>query len=238
MSKRNPAWLPEARELCRTTGIKIAAWGRDTLVVFADSPERANQIAPRLAPLGFQPIEDEDDARAGLLTLSRNPAATRAAQREGRRRYGDFSRRPAIDRFTPLFEAGFAVISFWVIATQPLQKAGLSWALGPIFVLLFLWDGTRIWGWKLQVLPAELRVRRNFLWSSIPWTQIRGIDVSPTGRYQETVTLTFTSDAPLRLGRFGYVFARALRDYLREEMAERRTPPNTKQESPLPASGS
>ena len=68
--KDQPAWLDNAREFCRTHGITMAAWGPNTLVVEAKSPERAAQIAAQLANLGFRAIQDEADACAGLLTLS------------------------------------------------------------------------------------------------------------------------------------------------------------------------
>jgi hypothetical protein len=38
--------------------------------VEAKSPERAAEITAQLASLGFQPVEDPDDAYAGLLTLT------------------------------------------------------------------------------------------------------------------------------------------------------------------------
>jgi hypothetical protein len=69
-NKDNPAWLEQTREFCRTAGISIAAWGPHALVVEAKSPERATEIANELANFGFKPIQDEDDAYAGLLTLS------------------------------------------------------------------------------------------------------------------------------------------------------------------------
>ena len=73
-----PNWLAEARAVCRTAGIKIAAWGEDALTVYAESPERAREVVARLAPLGLRPVEDEDDAAAGLLTVSHDPVALRA----------------------------------------------------------------------------------------------------------------------------------------------------------------
>jgi hypothetical protein len=72
MSK-NPDWLPQVREFCRQHGIKIMAWGVDTLVVQAKSPEIASQISNQLRQLGFKPVEDEADNYAGILTLSLKP---------------------------------------------------------------------------------------------------------------------------------------------------------------------
>jgi hypothetical protein len=68
--KENPAWLDNTREFCRGAGITIAAWGPNTLVVEAKSPERAAEITAQLANLGFRTVQDADDAYAGLLSLS------------------------------------------------------------------------------------------------------------------------------------------------------------------------
>ena len=72
MSK-NPDWLPQVREFCRDAGIKIMAWGPETLVVEAKSPEARFQIAQQLRQMGFKAIEDEADDEAGILTLSVKP---------------------------------------------------------------------------------------------------------------------------------------------------------------------
>jgi hypothetical protein len=72
MSKGKPDWLEQTRDFCRGAGITIMAWGPQTLVVEAKSPERAKEIASQLAQLGFAAIEDENDSYAGMLSLSRN----------------------------------------------------------------------------------------------------------------------------------------------------------------------
>lgn len=72
MSK-DPEWLPQVRELCRDAGIKIMAWGPDSLVVEAKSAEIASQTSNQLRQLGFEAVEDEADSYAGILTLSRKP---------------------------------------------------------------------------------------------------------------------------------------------------------------------
>jgi len=51
----------------------MMAWGADTLVVQAKSPEIASQISNQLRQLGFKPVEDEADNYAGILTLSLKP---------------------------------------------------------------------------------------------------------------------------------------------------------------------
>jgi hypothetical protein len=77
MSKGKPDWLRETSEFCRGAGIKIMGWGPDALVVEAKSPDRRKEIASQLAQLGFKAVEDEGDAYAGILTLSRDSAGIR-----------------------------------------------------------------------------------------------------------------------------------------------------------------
>jgi hypothetical protein len=69
-----PSWLHGVQEFCRKEQIEIAAWGENALVVTARSPEIAERIAAKLAPLGFTAIADESDSYAGLLTLSHSSA--------------------------------------------------------------------------------------------------------------------------------------------------------------------
>ncbi len=68
--KEKPVWLESTRVFCRSRGITIMAWGPNMLVVEAESPERAAEIATLLAILGFAAIQDADDSYAGLLSLS------------------------------------------------------------------------------------------------------------------------------------------------------------------------
>ena len=70
---KDPDWLPQVREFCRDAGIKIMAWGPETLVVEARSPEARVQIALQFRQIGFKAIEDEADDQAGILSLSRKP---------------------------------------------------------------------------------------------------------------------------------------------------------------------
>jgi hypothetical protein len=55
-------------------------WGPDTIVVKAESRGRAGEVASQLRSFGFEAIEDEADAEAGMLLLSRSRAATLAKQ--------------------------------------------------------------------------------------------------------------------------------------------------------------
>ena len=80
MSLKTPTWLPEAREFCRNSGIKIMGWGPDMLTVEVKSEDRAKEIASKLAQLGFKPIQDEDDAyaAAGVAHPGSRPVAAYA----------------------------------------------------------------------------------------------------------------------------------------------------------------
>ncbi len=222
MSKETPAWLAEAREFCRSSGIKIMAWGPDLLTVEAKSDDRAKQIASQLGQLGFKAIPDEDDAYAGMLSLSKNPSAiqTKIASL-------DISRRRWVEQIVPLI---WAFCSLSLIPGLSGRSTGrTSWwirlPVGIFSLIMFFRDGARLWGWRLELLPEELRVRRYYRWSTIPWTQIRAVETGTRfdrGAAQVTVSLSLASGPPLRLGVFEAPFARRLRDRLREEIAFRR----------------
>jgi hypothetical protein len=53
-------------------------WGPDMLTVEAKSQDRAKEIASQLGQLGFKAIENEDNAYAGMLDLSKNPGEIQA----------------------------------------------------------------------------------------------------------------------------------------------------------------
>jgi membrane protein YdbS with pleckstrin-like domain len=219
MSTENPVWLQSTREFCRSAGIEISGWGSDTLIVNAESPDRAKLVASQLRPLGFEPIQSEDDAKAGLLLLSRDPAATLAKQIESWASV-DVSRRPAIQRVASVVEAAFSVWCFWYSLTT--SKPWVFIALG----LLLLWDACRVLGWRLEITPEALRFRRYFLWTALPWTQVQAVETAQTwGRGQQAVRLTLTGESTLILGAFGHKFARILRDRLRNELDQRQRSP-------------
>jgi hypothetical protein len=71
MRKEKPDWMPQVREFCKSQKITIMAWGAETLVVEAKSAERVEEISRQLGQLGFKAVSDENDAYAGMLTLSR-----------------------------------------------------------------------------------------------------------------------------------------------------------------------
>lgn len=222
MSKSNPDWLPQIRDFCRGAGIKIMAWGPDLVTVEAKSPERAKEIASQFASLGFKPIQNEDDAYAGLLDLSRNPDAVQAV-RTPKTVSVDITRRPRVERISLLV---LVPIIFVVVfsAFSPRAKAYPSWYLflfATVMAILFVAEGTRIWGWRLAFLPDGLRIRRRYRWTTIPWEKIRGVESVSAGRFQERVSVTLGHSSE-RLGTFGFIFARSLRDRLRAELAQRR----------------
>lgn len=81
------------------------AWGPSVLCVEAKSPARASGAASQLATLGFKPIASEDDAKAGILSLSKDPDAIQAKITSF-----DLSRRRWDERIEPLIWAGCAIV--------------------------------------------------------------------------------------------------------------------------------
>jgi hypothetical protein len=73
MSSKEPDWLHQVRDFCRDSGIKIMAWGPNMVVVEAKSEDRARVIASQLGQFGLKAIQDDTDAYAGMLSLSKGP---------------------------------------------------------------------------------------------------------------------------------------------------------------------
>jgi len=218
MGKKDPAWLQETREFCCKSGIKIMAWGPDMLTVEAKSGDRAKQIASQLGQLGFKAIENEDNAHAGMLDLSKNPAAI-----QGRIASFDISRRRWGERILPLIWAFCSVVLVPGLSRSTTRTPyWFTLPLGLFALFMFFRDGARIWGWRLEIHPEGLRVRRYYRWSTIPWQQIEAVASVDAGRSEEAVILKLKSTAAERLGTFNCAFARNLRDRLRIEVAERR----------------
>lgn len=222
MGKENPAWLPEARAFCRNSGIKIVGWGPDMLTVEAKSDGRAKEITSQLGQLGFKALENEDDAYAGLLNLSKNPAAVQSKIASF-----DISRRRWDEQIVPLIWAlGSLLLVPGLLGDRGRTPIFVSLPLGIVSLVMLFRDGSRIWGWRLEMAPEGLRVRRFFRWSEIPWEEIQAVEtVSPNGGNQEAVLVKLRSNASERLGSFGCAFARNLRDRLRIEIAQRRGQP-------------
>jgi hypothetical protein len=218
MGKENPPWLQEARDFCRTSGITIVGWGPDMLTVEAKTEARAAEIASQLGQLGFKVVKDEDNAYAGLLDLSKNPAAVQAKIVSL-----DVSHRRWDEQIEPLIWLVGSLLLVPAIGTNAGRYPyALSLPLGILSVIAFFWDGARIWGWRLKLLPEAVHVQRYFRWRSIPWEQIHTVETVSAGRSQEAVIIKLASHASERLGTFGDAFARRLRDRLRSELAQRR----------------
>jgi hypothetical protein len=217
-SKEKPAWLEEARNFCRSAGIEIIGWGPDLLSVEAKSPDRAKEIASQLGNLGFKVVENEDNDYAGILDLSRNPAAVQAQIASF-----DISRRPWDEQVEPLIWA-ILMLSLGLAWKAGRYTSWIALPLGLLSIALFAWDGIRIWGWRLEMVPEALRVQRHFRWCTIPWEQIRAVQSidAAWGRGQESVVVKLASHSSERLGTFDCAFSRNLRDRLRYELAQRR----------------
>jgi hypothetical protein len=221
-NKANPPWLAQARDFCRANGITVMGWGPNMLTVEAKTSERAAQIASRLASLGFKPVPNVDDAYAGMLDLSPDPDAVRS-HLASRLASVDISRRPLQERIIPLIW-GLCWLLLLHGATQN-NDEGRKWVnltVGAVGVVLFFWDGARIWGWKLEITSSSLRVRRFFRWSDFPWERIRSVDVTEKTRNsgRQVVVLALKPRSTEKLGAFYGPFAEDLRDRLRNELVK------------------
>jgi phosphosulfolactate synthase (CoM biosynthesis protein A) len=79
---QQPDWLAQVRAFCKQSSIEIMGWGEETLVVKAVGTDQATKVANELRSFGFEAIEDENDAEAGMLLLSRDRAATLAKMKK------------------------------------------------------------------------------------------------------------------------------------------------------------
>jgi len=220
-NKEKPRWLDETRDFCRRAGISVVGWGPNMLTVEAKSLTRATEIANQLGQLGFKVVKNEDDEYAGLLSLSQNPDAVQAAIHQRTATF-DISRRRWPERVEPLiWLIGSSLLIPGVATSSSRTPAGFAYSLGLISFVAFFWDGARIWGWRLELLPAGLRIRRYFRWTMIPWNQIRGVESVSAGRSQEELVLKLVSRNSEPLGKFDIVYARNTRDRLRQELAQR-----------------
>jgi hypothetical protein len=192
------------------------------LAVEAKSEERAKEITSQLGQLGFKALENEDDAYPGLLKLSKNPAAIQSKIASF-----DISRRRWDEQIVPLIWAlGSLLIVPGLLGDWGRTPIFVSLPLGILSLIMFFRDGTRIWGWRLEMVPEGLRVRSNFRWSTIPWEEIQAVEtVRADGRAQEAVLLKLKGTASERLGSFNCAFARNLRDRSRIEIAQQRGEP-------------
>jgi hypothetical protein len=218
--KGKPAWLDSTRDFCRGAGIIIMGWGPDLLTVEAKSPDRAREIADKLRPLGFHVVQNADDEYAGMLNLSQNPAAVQATIARHVSCF-DISSRRWTEQIEPLIWAiGTLLLIPSIAADGGRNPAWLSQAIGLLCLAAFLWDGARIWGWRLEPAAHGLCIRRYFRWSTIPWDQIRGVETASAGRGTEVLVVNLVSRKSVRLGRFDVVYARNTRERLRLELAQ------------------
>lgn len=133
----------------------------------------------------------------------------------------DLSKRPRLERVGSVIELAFLILlaAYSCVSTKPWLSVALA--------VLFLWDAVRVISWKLEITPQELRVRRYFVWSTIPWKQIRTVALGDTwGRGQKAARLGLTSRQTLSLGAFGSSFASVLCDGLRAEISQRDSTPD------------
>jgi len=222
MGRAEPGWLPEAREFCHRSGIKIMAWGPDLLTVEAKTPARADEIVAQFAILGFEKIDDAGDSEAGMLSLSKDPDAVQAKIANF-----DISRRRWDERVEPLIWAGCATVLLYSGLKGTTHYRGLTIGFGLLMLLCFIWDGLRVWGWKTQLTDDCLRIRRSYRWRTIRWCDCRDVESVPSragslrSRNQELVVVVLASGARIELGSFGAAFARNLRDRLRLELSSR-----------------
>jgi hypothetical protein len=225
-NKEEPPWLDETRDFCHRARISIVGWGSNMLTVEAKSSDRATEIASQLRHLGFKVVRNEDDEFAGLLSLSQDPDAVQVAIHKQTATF-DISRRRWPELIEPLiWLIGSSLLIPGVAKSNSRTPVGFFCALGLISLVAFFWDGARIWGWRLDVLPAGLRIRRYFGWTMIPWGQIRGVESVAAGRNQEALVLMLASRKSERLGKFDVVYARNTRDRLRQELAQRTPTPS------------
>lgn len=207
-----PPWLSETQQFCESAHITIMGWGPELLSVEAKSPQRARQIASLLAPLGFHTIEDEADAYAGILNLSPNPAGLRA-QMPGT----DIARRPLGESVEPLIWAFCSVLVVPGLDPGAPLRYWEGLPFGILALGLFLWEASRVWGWRLALTAESVHVRRFFRWKAIPWREIRAVEMVYDGRRQERVVLQLEGEKQECLGTFSSEFAKELRNRLREE---------------------
>lgn len=219
-NKGKPPWLDSARDFCRRSGISVVGWGPNLLTVEAKSPSRAAEIANQLGQLGFKVVKDEDDENAGLVNLSQNPDALQAAAHQRTATF-DISRRRWPEQIEPLIWLGCSSLLLPSVANGGRYPPSFAYFVGLICVVVFFWDGARIWGYRLELVPEALRVRRYFRWTMIPWADIKTIESVSTGRSQEALVLHLASRHSQRLGKFDFLYARNTRDRLRQELAQR-----------------
>jgi hypothetical protein len=223
MSKATPAWLAETQEYCKSAGIPIVAWGPNLLTVEAHGYARAREVVAQMGALGFQEIPCAGNIRAGLLDLSKDPAALRAeaAARLHRSPSFDLTHPCWQDTIQPTVWLFFSLLLIPGLLTSndPREPYWLIAPLGIATLAMFLHEAARIWGWRMEMTDAGIRVRRNFMWKEIPWSAIERVSPCATRGHERSVTLTLADAHRESLGTFFSPFARQLRAKLESELA-------------------
>jgi hypothetical protein len=223
MSKSTPAWLAETKQYCESAGIPIVAWGPNLITVEARGSVRAKEVATQMGALGFQEIPCAGNVRAGLLDLSKDPIALREeahARIHGRNAF-DLTHPCWQDTIQP---AVWLLLSMLLIpglmtGDDPREPYWLIAPLGFATLAMFLHEGARIWGWRMEITDAGVRVRRNFFWKEIPWEAIERVSPCVSRGHERSVTLTLADTHRESLGTFFSPFAQQLRTKLESELA-------------------
>jgi hypothetical protein len=220
-NKEKPVWLDDARDLCRREGISVVGWGPNMLTVEAKSASRASEIANHLGQLGLKVVKNPDDEDAGLLDLSPDPNAVEQLLRQQTAAF-DISRLRWSIQVEPLiFLLGSSLLIPKIATSDSRTPAWTAYCLGLICLVAFFWDAARIWGWRLELLPEGLRVRRYFRWATIPWDRIHSVESVSAGRNREVLVLKLITHKSERLGKFDAFYVQNARDRLRQELADR-----------------
>jgi hypothetical protein len=214
MSKPDPVWLAETRNFCQGAGIPIVGYGPNVLTVEARGKVRSQEIATQLGTLGFQAIENRGNTYAGLLDLSKDPAALHAFTWTF-----DVTHPCWQDAARPLLWALGSLLLIPVFLTNdPREPYWLIAPLGLGALAMFVHEAFRIWGWRAEFDTDVLRLRRNFRWKEIPWTQIASVHTKHSSARESGVILLLSDHERECAGTFFGPFARALRDSIATEI--------------------
>jgi hypothetical protein len=218
MSKPDPIWLAETRQFCQGAGIPIVGYGPNLLTVEARGKERAQEITSQLSSLGFQAIDNAGNRYAGLLDLSKNPAALHPQLH-----HFDVTRACWQDSAQPVIWAiGALLIIPAFTGSDPREPYWLAAPLGMGSLAMFLYEALRIWGYRAEFTHDALRVRRYFQWKEIPWAEILSVHTKCASKRSESVTLVREPHGREVLGSFFGPFACALRNRIHDELEQHR----------------
>jgi hypothetical protein len=219
MSKPDPIWLAETRQFCQGAGIPIVGYGPNLLTVEARGKERAQEITSQLSSLGFQAIDNRGNTYAGLLDLSKNPGALHEQLH-----HFDVTHSCWQDSAQPFIWAiGALLLIPWLLNSDPREPYWMVAPLGLGSLAMFVYEASRIWGYRAEFTHDALRVRRYFSWRAYSWTHILSVHTKRCSSRSESVTLVCTPRDREVLGTFFGPFASALRDRIAAEMHDHHT---------------